>query len=344
MFAVAVIGASGLLGRAVVGELAGRPDWRVVRTAHRRAHGDAVALDIRDAAAVDAFVAREAPDAIVIAAAERRPDVCENDPALARALNVDAVRTVAAAARRRGAWVLSISTDYVFDGTHPPYRCDDVPAPLNAYGRSKLDGERALAETTDLGCVLRLPLLFGPIVDWQESAVTSLVPAIAASVLPDAKAAVMDAWAIRYPTFTPDVAFVIGQMLDHHARGDTVCGVAQWSGAEPMTKFDIATRLAEALQLDARITPQHKPADAPKEVPLGGAPKEVPLGGAPKEVPLGGRPEGSPPGGLGGTTPRPHDCHLDSSRLEALGIGRHTPFDNAIRQVLSAFPWNPPAA
>src|SRR3984893_4562589 len=183
MFAVAVIGASGLLGRAVAGELAGRPDWRVVRTAHRRAPGDAVALDIRDAAAVDAFVARESPDALVIAAAERRPDVCENDLALARALNVDAVCTIAAAAHRCGAWVLSISTDYVFDGTRPPYRFDAPPTPINAYGRSKLEGEQALIETAERGCVLRLPLLYGPIVDWQESAVTSLVPAIAASAV-----------------------------------------------------------------------------------------------------------------------------------------------------------------
>jgi|SRR5579863_847747 len=302
MFKVALLGASGLLGRAIANALADRSEWCVVRTAHRRVDGASAPLDIRDAAAVDAFIERTAPDAIVIAAAERRPDVCERDPALARALNVEAVSSVAAAARRRDAWVLSISTDYVFDGTQPPYRCDDPPAPLNAYGRSKLEGERALLETTELGCVLRLPLLFGPIVDWQESAVTSLVPAIAASALPDAKAAVMDAWATRYPTFTPDVAFVIRQMLEHHARGDAICGIAQWSGAEPLTKLDIASRLAEALQLDARLTPQHTPVDA---------------------------------------TPRPRDCHLDSTRLEALGIGRRTPFNEAIRQVLCAFPWRP---
>src|SRR6201999_1865851 len=139
---------------------------------------------------------RIAPDAVVIAAAERRPDVCEREPLVARALNVDAVSSIGRAARRCGAWVLSISTDYVFDGSNPPYRVDASPAPINAYGRSKLDGEMALAEATDLGCVLRLPLLYGPIVDWQESAVTSLVPAIASAGahVANAPAAVMDAW------------------------------------------------------------------------------------------------------------------------------------------------------
>jgi dTDP-4-dehydrorhamnose reductase len=303
MFKVAILGASGLLGRAVADELAQQADWQVVSTAFRRVGPHQVALDIRNAQAVAQFIDREAPDAVVIAAAERRPDICEHDPALARALNVDAVRYVAEAANRRGAWVLSISTDYVFDGTHPPYRHDAEPSPLNAYGRSKLEGERALTETSAAGCVLRLPLLYGPIVDWTESAVTSLVPAIAASAdtAPEAKGAVMDAWAIRYPTFTPDVAFVIRQMLERHARGEAISGIVQWSGAEPMTKYEIAIRLAKALRLDhARLTAQHTPTDA---------------------------------------TPRPHNCHLDSGRLEALGIGRRTPFDTAIHAVLTQFPW-----
>ncbi|MBN3754718.1 SDR family oxidoreductase [Paraburkholderia sp. Tr-20389] len=304
MFKVAVIGASGLLGRAIVGELAQQRDWQLVQTTFSRRTPESVPLDIRDADAVEQFVEREQPNAIVIAAAERRPDVCENDPALARALNVDAVRAIASAARRHSAWVLSISTDYVFDGTTPPYRYDATPSPINAYGRSKLEGERALAEATDLGCVLRLPLLFGPIVDWRESAVTSLVPAIAASASANAssgaKPAVMDAWAIRYPTYTPDVAVVVRQLLERHARGEAVCGTVQWSGDEPMTKYDIAQRLSSALQMDAQLTPQHTPMDA---------------------------------------TPRPHNCHLDSARLEALGIGRRTPFDTAIREVFALFPW-----
>ncbi|WP_321948745.1 SDR family oxidoreductase [Paraburkholderia sp. J10-1] len=298
MFKVAVIGASGLLGRAIVRELAAQTPWQVVPTAFRHGGPQQTVLDVRDAQAVNAFVEREAPDAIVLAAAERRPDVCEHDPAAARALNVDAVRSVAAAARQSDAWVLSISTDYVFDGTQPPYRIDDTPNPLNAYGHSKLEGEQALLETSDNALVLRLPLLYGPIVGWHESAVTSLVPAIRASAQPGAQAAPMDAWATRYPTFTPDVAFVIRELLLRCADGAPVRGIAQWSGDEPMTKYDIAERIAQALGVEARLLAQPTPTDA---------------------------------------TPRPRNCHLDSSRLKTLGMGRRTPFDAAIRAVLDAF-------
>src|SRR5476651_2818379 len=141
-FKVALIGASGLLGRAVANELAKIARWKVVRTAFRHGDTSTITLDIRDECAVRQFIADQAPDAIVVTAAERRPDVCENDPVLARALNVDALGFIASAAREIGSWILSISTDYVFDGTQPPYHPDDAPNPLNAYGRSKLDGER----------------------------------------------------------------------------------------------------------------------------------------------------------------------------------------------------------
>ncbi|KAK47491.1 dTDP-4-dehydrorhamnose reductase [Caballeronia jiangsuensis] len=301
-FTVALIGASGLLGRAIAGELASAPgakEWRIVRTAHSRADARNAKLDLLDRDAVSAFFREFAPDAIVVAAAERRPDVCENDPALARALNVDALSVIANEARSLGAWILSISTDYVFDGTAPPYFPDDAPAPLNAYGQSKLDGERALLESDPASCVLRLPLLYGPFTDWNESAVTSLTPAIVKSADAASPPASMDAWATRYPTFTPDVAVVIREMLEHHAKGATISGITQWSGDEPMTKFDIAQRIARALKVNAKLVAQHKPTDA---------------------------------------TPRPRDCHLDSGRLEALGIGRHTPFDSAIAGLLARYP------
>jgi dTDP-4-dehydrorhamnose reductase len=297
-FKVALIGASGLLGRAVANELATITRWQVVRTAFRHGDSSTITLDIRDEGAVLEFITDHAPDAVVVAAAERRPDVCENEPALARALNVDSLGFIASAAQEIGSWILSISTDYVFDGTRPPYQPDDAPNPLNAYGRSKLDGERALLQSGARSCVLRLPLLYGPVIDWGESAVTSLTPAIVESAR-EVAPAVMDAWATRYPTFTPDVAVVIRQLLERHEIGESVTGVMHWSGDEPMTKFDIAQQIARVLNIDARITAQQTPID---------------------------------------TTPRPRNCHLASDALEALKIGQRTPFDTAIRTVLQNWP------
>jgi dTDP-4-dehydrorhamnose reductase len=297
-FRVALIGASGLLGRAVSNELAKIARWQVIRTAFRHGDANTITLDIRNEGAVRQFIADQAPDAIIVAAAERRPDVCENDPMLARVLNVDALRFIANAAQKRDSWILSISTDYVFDGTRAPYKPDDTPNPLNAYGRSKLEGEQALLQSGARSAVLRLPLLYGPVIDWGESAVTSLAPAIVESARGIAPA-VMDAWATRYPTFTLDVAVVIRQLLERHEIGESVTGVMHWSGDEPMTKFDIAQRIAQVLSINAVIAAQKTPVDV---------------------------------------TPRPRDCHLSSDRLEVANIGQRTPFDTAIRAVLQNWP------
>jgi dTDP-4-dehydrorhamnose reductase len=297
-FKVALIGASGLLGRAIANELAEQTRWQVIRSAFRHSNATTVKLDIRDENAVRRFFFEQKPDAIVVAAAERRPDVCENDPLLARALNVDALRFMGTIAQEIGAWILSISTDYVFDGTRPPYHPDSAPNPLNAYGRSKLEGERALTLSNARSCVLRLPLLYGPVTEWSESAVTSLAPAVAKSAN-DNCPAVMDAWATRYPTFTPDIAVVVRQLLERCESGKAVNGVLHWSGDEPMTKFDIASRIARVLQVDAKIRSQGTPVDA---------------------------------------TPRPQDCHLASNALESMGIGRRTPFETGICAVMRNWP------
>ena len=86
------------------------------------------------------------PHVIVHCAAERRPDVVENHPDTASQLNVDASGNLAKEAAAIGAFLIYISSDYVFDGTNPPYREEDIPNPLNLYGKTKLEGEKAVLE------------------------------------------------------------------------------------------------------------------------------------------------------------------------------------------------------
>lgn len=306
---VLLIGAAGLLGRAVAASLARESSLNLVATIRNPQSAGAkrlalppenlAELDVFDEPALEHLFATCRPAAVIICAAERRPDVCERDPAAARAINVTAQARIGVLAARYGAWTLGISTDYVFDGKAAPYREDAAPNPLNIYGRTKLEGEAALLAASPLSCVLRLPLLFGPIVDWSESAVTSLVPAIVAAARPGADAVGMDAWAIRYPTYTPDVADVIRDLTLRHLAGASITGLRHWSGEEPMTKYDIAQRIAAALGIEAALKRIDQPTDA---------------------------------------TPRPYDCHLDASRVRAAGIDHATPFDAALRAVLRDAP------
>lgn len=104
-------------------------------------------FDITDAEAVRSIVKAERPDVIINAAAYTAVDRAESDEATARRVNVNAVGTLAAAARVAGAAFAHVSTDFIFDGTaHRPYAPDARPNPLGVYGRTKLDGEIAAAE------------------------------------------------------------------------------------------------------------------------------------------------------------------------------------------------------
>ncbi len=106
--------------------------------------------DLGDLPALRATLERVQPDILVNAAAYTAVDKAESEPGLAQCINAEAPKLLAEYAAARGAWLLHYSTDYVFDGSKPaPYTELDAPKPRSVYGRSKLAGEQAIAQS---GC------------------------------------------------------------------------------------------------------------------------------------------------------------------------------------------------
>ncbi|MBU0829752.1 MAG: dTDP-4-dehydrorhamnose reductase [Gammaproteobacteria bacterium] len=96
------------------------------------------------------------PDVIVNAAAHTAVDKAESEPEFARALNATAPGAIAQEAARLGAWLVHYSTDYVFDGSgERPWVETDTPAPLNVYGRTKLEGEQLIQQSGARHLILR---------------------------------------------------------------------------------------------------------------------------------------------------------------------------------------------
>ncbi len=120
-------------------------------------------LDVTDSDNVARVLTRERLDAVVNCAAYTDVDGAEAEEERATAVNGDGAGHVAAAAAACGAFLVHVSTDYVFDGrNHRPYREDDPTAPMSAYGRSKLAGEVAVARAAPEGHVIaRTSWLFG---------------------------------------------------------------------------------------------------------------------------------------------------------------------------------------
>jgi dTDP-4-dehydrorhamnose reductase len=125
----------------------------------------AVGVDLADAAAVTRLFAEHGPfSGVIHAAAFTAVDAAEQREEEARRVNETATRVLAEACARAGVPLVVVSTDFVFDGeARRPYREDDPPRPLSAYGRTKLAGERAaLAAHPDGTRVVRTQWLYGP--------------------------------------------------------------------------------------------------------------------------------------------------------------------------------------
>ncbi len=316
---ILVTGASGLLGRSLMKLLATRSDFEVKGVAFSRARPPLEKLNLTNEGAVALFFAQYSPGIVVHMAAERRPDIVDNDMERARAINVDATKIIARECATRGAFLLLISTDYVFDGTSPPYFPDSPVNPLNEYGRMKLEAERvaesALREARCLesgttikratdahpaGAVLRIPILYGPVESLEESSVTEIALALRSRVPSN-----VDDWAHRYPAHVDDVANAILAIIDAHLGNsgtfEELGPMPRFllSGLPSYTKFEMINVMAKVLGLHAEHI----------------------------------HPDPNPPKGA----PRPRDCRMDTSRLESLGWRQKKDFESEIGGILRPF-------
>jgi dTDP-4-dehydrorhamnose reductase len=155
-----ITGREGQLGRWLVRLLEASPADRLLR-----AH-DLDTIDFEEPKALAGILdglPDGRPDVLVNAAAYTAVDRCESEEPRARRVNAEAPGELARLCRRAGVQLVHVSTDFVFDGrAREPYREQSPPAPLSAYGRTKLEGEqRVLAESQDF-LVVRTSWLFGP--------------------------------------------------------------------------------------------------------------------------------------------------------------------------------------
>jgi dTDP-4-dehydrorhamnose reductase len=208
-----ITGAAGMLGHDLQHALAGRDV-----TARSRAE-----LDITDPAAVDAAVAGH--DVVINSAAYTKVDDAETHEDDAQAVNATGPALLAEAAVRHGAKLVTISTDYVFDGNGTAPYAEDAPTdPLNAYGRTKAAGEALVREIApDSSYVVRTAWIYGA--HGPNFAATML--RLAATH--DTVSVVTDQ--VGQPTWTGDLAARIVEMLDADAPAGTYHGTNSGQGS-----------------------------------------------------------------------------------------------------------------
>lgn len=179
---------------------------------------------------------------IVNCAAYTDVDGAETQDQLAYQVNAAAVGRLGEMAKQAGCWVLHISTDFVFDGRlDRPYVETDAPNPINTYGRTKLAGEKLLAESGCRHCIIRLQWTYG----WAgRNFVTKLIEQ--AKTNPHLR--VVDDQ-IGSPTATTEAAAAICRLLSQQPEG-----LFHFAAAGYVTRFDMARFIFDRLKMPIVLT------------------------------------------------------------------------------------------
>src|SRR5262245_41771966 len=226
---VLVLGGHGWIGRALV------PALR--RKGHTVAAPRSAACDITDARAVRRAIAASRARAVVNAAAATSG---ERDEKLLAAVNVEGARNVAVAAAKAGARLVHVSTDVVLDGRAPPYR-DDAPAcPVNAYGRSKAAGERAVRAANPAAVLVRASHVY-------DLATPDPSLSAFAERLARGEPCRLFTDEVRCPVARRALASALTELVTLD-----VAGTLNVAGAEPLSRFDYGTLLLEWFRVPGR--------------------------------------------------------------------------------------------
>ncbi|MGO2458384.1 dTDP-4-dehydrorhamnose reductase [Serratia sp. BW106] len=193
---------------------------------------DSDVLDITDLAKVKQAVAQFEPNVIVNAAAYTAVDKAESDCALAALINESGPKNLALAANDVGARLVHVSTDYVFDGTATtPYVETDATNPLGVYGKTKLDGEIAVANIQPEAIIIRTAWVFS---EYGNNFVKTMLRLANGR---DTLGVVADQHGC--PTYAGDIASAIISLLKSEAKG----GVYHYCGSDEMSWHEFAEKI-----------------------------------------------------------------------------------------------------
>ena len=231
-----------MVGKALIDALE-RAGFDVASTYQTRPYPGGLPLDIRDPAVVAECFDHVMPDVVFVAVMPAGgADYCETHPDEVAALNVDATRTVAERSAARGSRIVYYSSDYVFDGKGGPYSEEDTPAPVNIYGRTKLQAENLLQELCPDSLIVRTTAVF----DWDRAS-----PNFAMQVwdrLQSGQAMRVPSDQIGNPTLASYLAEASVRLVQQSETG-----IFNIVGKDRISRSDLAEALAKAMALDPKL-------------------------------------------------------------------------------------------
>jgi dTDP-4-dehydrorhamnose reductase len=228
---IVLLGAKGMLGTEV----------RALYADQNISAFDLPEFDISDAKQLEAAVYNA--DVVINCAAFTDVEKAESQYDFAYKVNAQAVENLGQIAAEKNIYVIHISTDFVFDGKkNSPYEETDIPRPINAYGKSKLEGEILLMENHQNCAIIRVQWTYG------KNGNNFISKLISFSKQRDSLKVVDDQFGS--PTWTQEVARVIRIFAENKHRG-----LFHYAAADYATRYDVAKFAFEKLELKTEIIP-----------------------------------------------------------------------------------------
>jgi dTDP-4-dehydrorhamnose reductase len=240
-----VTGASGLLGSNLC-ELAIRKNHEVYSaySQHKPLQGAPIQFDVSDKDAVEEIFRKVNPEAVVHAAALTNVDKCESEKELAWKTNVEGTENIAELCEKHRAFLVYISTDYVFDGEKGRYKENDKPAPINYYGLTKLRGEESVENLAAQHCIARSSVIYGSIP--ATGKINFALWLLDKLERKETVTIVTDQW--NSPTLNTNLADMVLEVLERK-----LTGIFHLAGATRLSRYDFAKSLAQIFRLDANL-------------------------------------------------------------------------------------------
>jgi dTDP-4-dehydrorhamnose reductase len=255
---ILVTGANGFLGYYLIQQLlekqyqviaTGKGDCRLPFSTH--ANFTYEPMDFTDPYAVHDVFEKYRPGVVVHAGAVSKPDDCEKDQWQSYRVNVEGTITLLVNAEEQKSFFVFLSTDFVFDGEKGMYREEDQPKPVNFYGKTKAEAEVAVQEYEHDWAIVRTVLVYG-----HPNAGRGNILSVVKEKLEKGEEYNVFNDQVRTPTYVGDLAAGIILLLEKKAKG-----IYHLSGADILTPYQMAIKVAEHLGFDKTLIKKVNAAD-----------------------------------------------------------------------------------
>ena len=240
-----VTGSAGLVGQQVVKDLSKSNQVFSCYNESKPEYGIPMKMDLLNHEMVSNVLLETEPDVVIHLGAMTGVDLCEKEKTSASEINTKATEIIAKECSKLNSFLVYVSTDYVFDGNFGMYKEDDVANPLGFYGKSKLEGEKAVQNFSTNWCIARTSTPFG-LHPTKKSfpmwVIENLQKQKQIDVLIDQ---------FTSPTYIPNLSRMLIEISERR-----ITGIIHAAGASKISRYQMASMVSDKLNLDGTLLKQ----------------------------------------------------------------------------------------